>query len=225
VSGVIGFGSFLAYLGYGYLDTWHGLATLVLLPIFLVGLVESLLALRPLAGPSAAFEIQRGSPAPCSPAYRLGRFLLLATSASLVLGGLIIMAVGMTSVFVPQDLEFIGLTAAELAEVSPRLIPLIAHDRAGFGGGVCCCGVTMFLCAWRGQPSRSLWQSLLIAGTAGFGSAVGVHFPIGYTSFIHLAPAYVGAAIFCLGMLLTCREMLNPRNAPEPCLRLCNENA
>ena len=26
VSGVSGFGSFLAYLGYGYLDTWHGVA-------------------------------------------------------------------------------------------------------------------------------------------------------------------------------------------------------
>ena len=37
-SGVVGFGSFLAYLGYGYLDTWHGAATLVLLPCFLVGL-------------------------------------------------------------------------------------------------------------------------------------------------------------------------------------------
>jgi hypothetical protein len=27
VSGVAGFGSFLTYLGYGYLDTWHGAAT------------------------------------------------------------------------------------------------------------------------------------------------------------------------------------------------------
>src|ERR1051325_7338290 len=25
-TGITGFGSFLAYLGYGYLDTWHGLA-------------------------------------------------------------------------------------------------------------------------------------------------------------------------------------------------------
>src|SRR5205823_14752631 len=33
-SGVAGFLSFLAYLGYGYLDTWHGVATLALAPIF-----------------------------------------------------------------------------------------------------------------------------------------------------------------------------------------------
>jgi len=40
VSGLEGFGSFLAYLGYGYLDTWHGIATLALLPCFVLGLVR-----------------------------------------------------------------------------------------------------------------------------------------------------------------------------------------
>jgi hypothetical protein len=39
LSGVAGFLSFLAYLGYGSLDTWHGVATLVLLPIFVAGLI------------------------------------------------------------------------------------------------------------------------------------------------------------------------------------------
>src|SRR6185436_17739267 len=41
VSGTTGFGSFLAYLGYGYLDSWHGAATLVLLPLFVLGLVQT----------------------------------------------------------------------------------------------------------------------------------------------------------------------------------------
>src|SRR5579885_3225844 len=31
LSGSVGFLSFLAYLGYGYLDTWHGAATLALI--------------------------------------------------------------------------------------------------------------------------------------------------------------------------------------------------
>jgi hypothetical protein len=38
VTGAAGFLSFLAYLGYGYLDTWHGAATAALLPVFVVGL-------------------------------------------------------------------------------------------------------------------------------------------------------------------------------------------
>src|SRR5262245_18234598 len=38
VSGTMGFISFFAYLGYGYLDTLHGLATLGLLKLFVAGL-------------------------------------------------------------------------------------------------------------------------------------------------------------------------------------------
>ncbi len=41
VTGVVGFATFLAYLGYGYLDTWHGLGTLLLAPVFVTGLVRS----------------------------------------------------------------------------------------------------------------------------------------------------------------------------------------
>src|SRR2546423_7751842 len=41
VSSAAGFGSFLSYLGYGYLDTWHGIATLLLVPFFVGGLVKS----------------------------------------------------------------------------------------------------------------------------------------------------------------------------------------
>src|SRR5262249_60173002 len=41
LTGGVGFGSFLAYLGYGYLDTWHGVATLGLLPCYAAGLACS----------------------------------------------------------------------------------------------------------------------------------------------------------------------------------------
>ena len=41
ISGVAGFLSFLAYLGFGYLDLWHGRATFALLPLFVTGLVRA----------------------------------------------------------------------------------------------------------------------------------------------------------------------------------------
>ena len=31
----------LLYLGYGYLDTWHGVATLGMLPIYVIGMVRT----------------------------------------------------------------------------------------------------------------------------------------------------------------------------------------
>jgi hypothetical protein len=121
----------------------------------------------------------------------------------LAAGGLTIMSVGVTSVFVPQDLAFMRITVAELQAINSHLVPLIAHDRAGFGGGVCCAGVTMLFCVWCGRPSRSLWQALLLTGLVGFGSAIGVHPAIGYTDFVHLAPAYLGASLFTVGIVLT----------------------
>jgi hypothetical protein len=206
LSGIIGFASFLAYLGYGYLDSWHGIATLALLPVFAVGMLKSLSSLHAL--PSVRVLFNSGSITPWKSGFGFGRRLLLVTSLCLAIGGLIIMTVGMTTVFVPQDLEYMELNATDLQTANPRLVPLIAHDRAGFGGGVCCCGVTMFFCIFCGTPSRSLWQALLITGTAGFGSAIGVHFPIGYTSFTHLAPAYLGAVMFYVGMVLTFNRMV-----------------
>jgi hypothetical protein len=109
----------------------------------------------------------------------------------------------MTSVFVPQDLAYLGLTVEELEGLNPRLVPLIAHDRAGFGGAVCCWGITMFFCVWCGEPSRRLWQVLCFTGVIGFGTAIGIHPAVGYTDVVHLAPAVVGALLYAAGLLLT----------------------
>jgi hypothetical protein len=115
---------------------------------------------------------------------------------------LTIMTVGMTSVFVPQDLEFIGMTRAVVSAINPHLVPLIAHDRAGFGGALVSFGVAMFYCLRYARPSRALWQALTIAGVAGFGTAVGVHPAIGYLSVTHLGPAVLGCFVFAAGLAL-----------------------
>lgn len=205
VSGMIGFGSFLAYLGYGYLDTWHGLATLFLFPCFVMGLVRSY-AFLPKPAPIGSL-LKPSVSVPWRSLFGLGRLCLLATAVGMILGGLTIMTVGMTRVFVPQDLTFMGITAADLNAINPRLIPLIAHDRAGFGGGICLCGVTLLFCVWCGRPSKSLWQVLCLAGVVGFSTAIGTHPLVGYNDLIHLAPAMLGAMMFTIGLFLTYRPM------------------
>ena len=197
-SGALGFGSFLAYLGYGYLDTWHAVGTLALIPIFTAGMARTY-PLVPHRRPWAEI-FQPGVKLRWRSRRGVGRLLLLATGAGMVLGGAIILTVGMTSVFVPQDLSYIGLHPADLQAANPRLIPLIAHDRAGFGGGICSCGLLVLGCVWCGRPSRALHQALALAGTAGFGAALGVHFCIGYTDFSHLAPAFAGLALYLGGL-------------------------
>ncbi|HEY7327400.1 MAG TPA: hypothetical protein VH592_07170 [Gemmataceae bacterium] len=203
LSGIVGFASFFAYLGYGYLDSWHGVATLTLLPCFLLGLTAS----------PSPFSTHRNIHCLFRPSVRwpydslagLGRLCLLATAIALMAAGLTILVVGMTRVFVPQDLAYMGVRVEELHALNPRLVPLIAHDRAGFGGAVCSCGAALFLCVWCGTPSRSLWCVLALVGAVGFGTAIGIHPAVGYNDAVHLAPAVVGSITYLTGLLLTFR--------------------
>ena len=210
-SGLLGFASFLTYLGTGYLDVWHGWATLALLPCFAIGLARTWPGkeLRGLRAPGARAWLW-------SPAGQ-GRALLLFTAAGMILAGLTIMTVGMTSVFVRQDLEYMGITSGELRAINPKLIPLIAHDRAGFGGGLASGGLAILLGAWCGfRPgARGQWWTFLVAGLIGFGTSLGVHAVVGYTSFIHLLPAYIGAAAFLAGMWKRRRPVCRPEGGPD----------
>jgi hypothetical protein len=156
-SGVCGFASFLAYLRYGYLDTWHGVATLCLLPVFLAGLWR--------ARPAAFAFSDAWRPGQPLSAGRLGLGFL---AVGMLVAGATIMAVGMARVFVPQDLTFMCVTPADLNRISPRLVPVIAHDRAGFGGGLFSTGVILLFLARRAQLSRSLIQTVAVMGLAGF---------------------------------------------------------
>lgn len=198
-SGSVGFASFLSYLGYGYLDSWHGAATLALLPMFAIGMFRAWRCLPAPKGPAALLKPAR----PLSP----GRVCLLLTALGITGAGVTITTVGMTTVFVPQDLTFMNLTADYLRNINPRLVPLIAHDRAGFGGGLCSGGIALVGILWCAAPSRSLWQLLALVGTVGFSCAIAVHFTIGYTDPLHLAPAVAGAALFAVGVALSFRTM------------------
>jgi hypothetical protein len=133
----------------------------------------------------------------------LGRICLLLTGLGKIGAGVVIMSLGMTTVFVPSDLRYLGLRVEEMAAINLRLVPLIAHDRAGFGGGLFSCGLIVLLIVWKAPITRSLWQALLLAGLAGFACAVGVHFKIGYLDALHLSPAVLGALLYFCGMAAT----------------------
>ena len=196
VSGICGFGSFLCYLGFGYLDHWHGIATLCLLPVYAAGLWRA----RPQVREWRALWLP-GQPA------SLGRYGLGFLAAGILAAGATIMVVGMTSVFVPQDLDYMHLTRADLEGISSRLVPVIAHDRAGFGGGLFSTGILLLLMARNAPLTRSFVQIVALMGLCGFGAAVGVHPAIGYTDFVHLAPAYLGCVAFVLTVVRLGREV------------------
>lgn len=189
-SGGIGFLAFLTYLGQGYLDTWHGVATLFLLPVFLLGLWRA----RP-----ATISLRsawRERPAEeCAPA-KWGRILLGGCGVGIILAGGTIAIFGMTRVFVPSDLRFIGLDVNFLHQISPSLVPVISHDRSGFGGGLCSMGCLLIFMARCAELNRSFVEIVALMGCVGFGGAIGVHFAVGYVDFLHLLPAVAGFSLF-----------------------------
>ena len=214
LSGCVGFSSFFAYLLYGYLDLWHAVASLGLLPFFILGMVKTrqLLTggrqgLRSLLQPGVALAVRTRA--------GFGRACLLFTGAGMTLAGSVITVLGSTVVFVPQDITYLGFTRAQLNAINPHLVPLIAHDRAGFGGGLACCGLTVLLIVWKAQPARALWQALLAGGVMGFGCAIGIHYPMDYLSVSHLAPAWVGAMVYVTGISLLWRRFMHRAVSPE----------
>ena len=194
----------LTYPGTGYLDTWHGAATLVLLPMYGLGLAATRRALQEPTG-LRSLSAAGASPVRESRAW-LGRAMLLLAAFGVTVAGLTIATIGTVVVFVPQDFDYIALSRGQLDAIDPRLVPLIAHDRSGLGGGLATTGLTVLACVWCGRPSRSLWETLAIAGTAGFGAAIGIHAIVGYLDLTHVGPAVLGAAIFVAGLALSARD-------------------
>ena len=202
-SGVYGFGSFLSYLGFGYFDSWHGIGTIAILPFFILGLYHSYHwkqkpNIASLRSTNKTFSLKS----------RLGKgnILLLVNAVALFLGGVIIMLVGMSSVFVPEDLEYMNILVCNLEDINPNLVPVIAHDRASFGGGLAVIGIMLFFIVWYAKPTKVLWETLGVSITIGYLSAIVVHFVIGYLNFLHLLPAFIGFAIFICGLFLVEKE-------------------
>jgi hypothetical protein len=208
-SGIIGFGSFLTYIGYGYLDSWHGIATLLLLPFYLTGLVRSYALVKNTASVKNMFlnkekiSVRSG--------YGIGKLFLLFSAVGMFLAGLTIMTVGMTTIFVPQDLAYMDITVCGIEKINSNLKPLIAHDRAAFGGGLATIGLLYFFIIKSADPTINLWQIIALSMTVGFSTAIGVHYMIGYTDMLHLSPAYFGAATSMIGLFLTYRKMIANR--------------
>jgi hypothetical protein len=122
----------------------------------------------------------------------------------IAVGGAVVSVIGLTVVFVPSDLTYLGTTVDALRAANPRLLSFIAHDRSGFGGALMSAGVGIaLLSAWGWRRGESwVWWTLLLAAASGFGCALGVHGEIGYTDLGHLAPVYAGLALTVVALTL-----------------------
>ena len=203
IAAIIGFLGILLFIGYGYFDWLHLVFWIVLLPFYWRGFVKTKRIKRTPKSSNRRNDL----------AWRkgvLGQFCFVMLGFSFVLGGVIISGIGVTGVFVPTDLQYLCMPADLIQAFNDRLMSVIAHDRAGFGGAMISVGLLVLMSAlWGFQAgNRWLWWTFLLGGLPAFVSGLFVHMMIGYTTFIHLLPAYIALALFVGGLYFSCGYLM-----------------
>jgi hypothetical protein len=198
ISAFTGFLTFFSFLGFGYLDPFHAFVTLALLQLLLLGVHSRLGTYTPSVPPDTR----------ANRAWRRslwGQLLLVIHGFGLLGAGAVISVIGVTHVFVHEDLEFMRTTVDVLTAADPRLVPLVAHDRATLGGMLLAAGWVFLLPALWGfrRDLRWLWWSSLVAGVIAYAAAIGVHYAVGYLSVKHLLPAFGGLVVMLIGLTLS----------------------
>lgn len=186
ISGLFTFLTYFYFLGTGgFVEPLHTLVVVVLFPMFVAAIWQ-----RP--GPPR-WELLPDGPEQQRRRALWGQLIMIGVGGGLAVAGVVISTVGLTTVFVPTDLSFLGTDAHHLQTSDARLLPFIAHDRAGFGGALIGAGLAVLLISmwgWR-RGERWVWWCLLIGCAVGTIPVLTVHFAIGYTHFEHLLPVYV----------------------------------
>ena len=197
ISGLVTFLTLFYFLFTGFVEPLHTLVVVALFPMFLFAVW---------CKPSTP-RWRRAPEGPESQRRRAlwGQLLMIGLGGGLFAAGAIISTVGLTSVFVPTDLGFLGAESGALRSADSHLLPFIAHDRAGFGGALVGAGLAVLLISlwgWR-RGERWVWWSLLIGCVAGTAPALAVHFAIGYTTFEHVLPVYIVVLVTALALTLS----------------------
>lgn len=212
VSAFIGFVSFFLFLGFGYFDPFHAFVTAIMFQFLLMAWTGDLT-------PPEFTSLPNLRETPAWRWAQWGQLIFVIHGAGLVGAGMIIAAVGCTSVFVREDLQFMDVCPSDLSLANPRLIPLIAHDRASFGGMLITTGLAVLMTALWGfrEGCRWQWWMLLLAGVPAYVMAIGIHIIVGYTNWWHLLPAYGGLSLLTAGLVCMRPYLihLNPESAAE----------
>ncbi|BEL07914.1 hypothetical protein Q0Z83_061050 [Actinoplanes sichuanensis] len=208
LSGAVGFPSILYFLGSGgFVEPLHAAVTIVLAPMFVLAVAR-----RP---DTPRWTLLPDGPEPDRRRALTGQLLMIVTGVGLLIGGVVVSVVGLTDVFVTTDLGFLRTHADPLRHANPRLLPFVAHDRAGFGGALIAAAlavITLSMWGWR-RGDTWVWWTLAGSAAAGFLPAVAVHMVIGYTDLVHLAPVYIGIALSLTALTLSRRHLCGRRPA------------
>lgn len=209
VSAFTGMMSFFLFLGFGYFEPFHGFVTAVLTQFLIAGTRSHLKPPQHVPQPPLREDAN----------WRIGlwgQLCWVLFGLGLLGAGAAISWVGISTVFVPEDLAFMGTGLEALQRASPRLVPMIAHDRATVGGMLLSSGFVYLLPSLWGfrKGERWLWWTLVLAAIPAFAAVIWIHFYVGYVDAWHLAPVPLAMLLFAAGALLS-RPFLCSRSEPS----------
>lgn len=198
IAGVLGFLGILLFIGFGYFDWLHGFLWLVLLPFFWKGYQAS-------KNHSEHSSSRNRTNHQAWKRSLWGQLAFVSLGFALAAAGLVISTIGVNGVFVQTDIAYICMSPEQIAAINERLIPVIAHDRPGLGSALISVGLLVLMLALWGfqEGQRWVWYTFLFGGLPAFGAAIIIHYVIGYTSFIHILPAYVALVLFASGLIMS----------------------
>ncbi|WP_087974407.1 dihydroorotate dehydrogenase [Oceanobacillus rekensis] len=195
---IVGFLGIFLFIGFGYFDWLHGLFWLILLPIYYFSFREG----KKVTGTPYSSQGQNDKVWQ----YGLyGQLMFIILGFLIVVGGIVISTIGVSNVFVSTDLSYLCMSPQMLDSISSNLIPVIAHDRAGFGSALVSVGLLVLMLSLWGfrKGERWIWNTLAIGALPAFIAGIGTHIYIGYTTFIHLLPVYFLIILYLVGLVLS----------------------
>lgn len=195
---IVGFIGIFLFIGYGYFDWLHGLFWLVLLPIYYFSFKEGK---RIIGSPASS----HGNNDQAWKYGLYGQLMFVILGFFITIGGIVISTIGVSKVFVSTDLSFLCMSPEMLESISQNLIPVIAHDRAGFGSALVSVGLLVLMTSlWGFRKGEAwVWNTLAIGALPAFIAGIGTHIYIGYTPFIHLLPVYLLVLLYILGLVFS----------------------
>ncbi|HWN71292.1 MAG TPA: hypothetical protein VNM90_26825, partial [Haliangium sp.] len=210
-SAFLGFLTFFAFVAYGYFDQFHAFVAALMLPLAIQCAIG-----RPVAERRADLVSDLDN----DPAWRracVGQLCFVVQATGLMLAGSVITSVGSAHVFVDSDLAFLGATHDTMRQLHANLVPLIAHDRATFGGMLLASGVAVLVTALWGfrRGERWLWWTLAVGGFPAYLATLWIHHDIQYTDLLHLSPVFIGLALHIAGLVMT-SAFLRSAQRPAP---------
>ncbi len=197
-SALTGFLSFFSFLGFGYFDTLHAFVAAVLFQLTVQILVGA---------PAVGVTLPAGADDEDGSWRRAqwGQLSWVIHAVGLIGAGVVILAIGMTQVFVTEDLAFLCMDAAQAQALGEKMVSVVAHDRATLGGMLLAAGTGMLLpVLWCWQRGASwLWWAVAGLGLPAYGATLGMHVWVGYTDPRHILPALAGLALWLAGLWLS----------------------